>query len=138
MTGQRVVRCGVVVFHVVVHGADQGHLVHHLGQPRQMFADGNPIGLGRNRLVRPANGLGRIRLHIEHVDMTRPAKLVEENHRLRPGLGRVSGCDFEVLGIFSPEQLRYGQSQQAEPADLQGVSPGQPSRVKPGASEGMF
>ena len=82
--GQRVVRRRVVVLHGVGHAPHERDLVHDLRHPRQALGDLDRRRNGRDRLVRPADLVGRVRLHVEHVDVARPAELVEEDHGLRP------------------------------------------------------
>ena len=112
--GQRVVARRVVVLHRVRHATDQRHLVHDLRRLRQLLADLDAVGARRDRLVRPANALGRVRLHVEHVDVARPAPLKEEDDRLRARLDARfalrSFDDFEPprrlskFGIVSPSK----------------------------------
>ena len=83
-----------MILHVMVHGADERHFVHHLGQPRQMLANSDAVGFAGGRFVRAANPLRRIGLHVEHVDVTRPAELIEENDGLGARLGRVPSWQF--------------------------------------------
>ena len=60
---------GWQILHRVMHTAHQGHLIHDLGDVRQMFADLDAIGTGRNTLVRPANLTRSVGFQVEHVDV---------------------------------------------------------------------
>ena len=78
----------------------------------QTLADLNARRLGGDRLIRPAESLRSVRLHIEHIDMARPAELIQEDHALGPRRR-------PVLLPFRPQQPRQRQPQHAQPADLQ-------------------
>src|SRR5207244_2675401 len=86
MPGQAIVSGRVMVLHRMVHAADQGELVRHPRYARQPFTHHQSRGLGRNRLEFTSNRLRRRRLHVERIDMTRPAELMQENDRLGPRL----------------------------------------------------
>ena len=47
--------------------------------PRQLLADLDAVGPAGDRLVRPANSFGRVRFHVEHVDVRRTAPLEKED-----------------------------------------------------------
>ena len=127
-----------MIVHVMAHGPNERHLVHHLRQPRQMLADGDAVRLGRSRLVQAADAFGRFGLHVEHVDMARPAELVEENHRLRHRLREIPRSAFRIPRFLGLEQFRKAQSQQTQPAYLQRVASGKARLVESRASEGVF
>ena len=70
-----------------------------------------------NRLVRPANIFHGVGLHVEHVDVTRPAELEKKHHRFHArfaGLGRRHGLGAQQAG--------QGKTEQAKAADLDCVS----------------
>src|SRR5262249_45699258 len=52
------------------HAVQQGHVLHHSGDPRQVLADADAGHGGRNRLDLAG---GVFRLGVEGVDVTRPA-----------------------------------------------------------------
>ena len=141
MPRERIVGRRVVILHVVVHRPDKRHLVHRFGQPRQMLADGDAVRLRGNRLVRAANAFRRLRLHVEHVNVTGPAELIEKNHGFGPRPGRISSSELRFPSFnqrLRPQQFRQGQPEQAQPADLQQVPPRKRCRVESCASKRMF
>ncbi len=76
-----------------------------------------PSRLAGDRLVRPADALRRVRLHVEHVDVRRPAPLEEKDDRLRPRL--------DALRLLSARSRpRHVQPEQTEAADFQRVAAG--------------
>ena len=80
MSRQRIIGRRIVVVHVVVHRADQRHLVHDLRESRQMLADRDPIRARPLGFMLTAHRFRRVRFHVEHVDMARPAELIQKNH----------------------------------------------------------
>ena len=98
--GERVVARRVVVLHRVVHGPDEGDLVHDLRGAREEGVDLDAIGAGGHRLVQAADALGRVGLHVESLEVARPAPLEEEDDGLRAGgwVLRGLGLGGEELG----------------------------------------
>ena len=84
VAGEGVVAGRVVVLHRVRERADQRHLVHPLGRLGQLLADLDVRAARRDRRQRPANAVGGVGLHVEHVDVARPAPLEQEDHPLGP------------------------------------------------------
>ena len=84
MARERVVAGRVVVLHGVVQRADHGALVHMPGHPRKVLANLNVRAGGANLPVRRTVFLRRVRLHVEDVDLARPAPLEKENDRFCP------------------------------------------------------
>src|SRR5438046_4696906 len=117
----------------MVHGADERDFIHDLREARQSVVDLNAIGAAGHRLVRPANAFGRVRFHVEHVEVARPAELVEEDHRLR---ARLRALPFRPF--LGAQQTGHGQTEQTEPADLQEMPAREAGFVKTATSEGMF
>ncbi len=111
--------------------ADERDLVHDLGDLGQLLADLDAAALGGDRLVRPADALGRVRLHVEHVDVARPAALEEEDDGFRADRRRGGG--FVFLGR---QQARERKAEQAESADLQGAAARELDAIETVASEG--
>src|SRR5438046_2922012 len=103
-------------------------LFHDLGRLWQLFANRDAVRIAAHRLVRRADALGCIRLHVEHVDVRRPAPLEKEDHRLRPGL------DLLRLLFRRLQQLRKRESEQPRAAELQRESAAERSRVETGTS----
>ena len=63
---------------------DLGKLVDHLGEPRQMLADGQARLSGRDRLKLAANAGRSARLHVKRIQMRRSAELMQEDDVLGP------------------------------------------------------
>ena len=86
----------VVVLHRVRERADQRHLVHPLGRFGQLLADLNLRAARRDRLERRAILIRRIGLHVEHIDMARPAPLKQEDDPLGPNSrpGQLAACSI--------------------------------------------
>jgi hypothetical protein len=129
-TAQRIIACRVVVLHGVMNRPDERDLVHDPGHARQAFTHLDAIRARRDRLVRSANLLRRVRLHVEHVEVTRPAPLEEEDDG--PGL-----CLGTFLKRLGPEQLRERQAQQSQPADLEHLPAREWRGVEAPAGEGL-
>src|SRR5258706_15971698 len=79
--------------------------------------------------MRAADLFRGVRFHVEHVEMTRPTPLEEEDDRLGARLGTFP------LGL-SAEQLRQRQTEQAEAADFEHLPARQRRRVEPAAGGG--
>ena len=108
VAGQAVVGGRVVVLHLVVHRPDLGELAHHLREPGQVLGD-EQARLGRgDRLELAADAVGGVGLHVERIEVRRPAELVEEDDVL--GLGTKSRSQFR-------RAEQGGQVQAREPAD---------------------
>ena len=122
---QRVVTRRVVVLHRVIHRADERDLVHDLGHARETLAHLDAVGAGGDRLVRPANLFRRVRLHVEHVDVARPAPLEKEDD----GLGLCLRPFLERLGA---EQLRKSKPEQTQSADFDHLPARERRRVEAG------
>ncbi len=116
MAGDRIVAGGRVILHGVSQRANDGHLVHPLGHFRQQLANLHARHVGRDGLVRTADRVGRVRLHIESIDLAGPAPLEQKDHglstRLDPWRGVVPG------GV---QQFGKGQPQQPRAADTQNL-----------------
>ena len=88
MAGQAVVRRRVVVPHRVMDRADLGELSMTVAN-RGRCSVTVQAGLGRrDRLELAADAVGRVRLHVEGVDVRRAAELVQEEDVLRPAAQR--------------------------------------------------
>jgi hypothetical protein len=57
---------------------------------------------------------GRFRLHVEHVELTRPAELIKKDYALGACLRRI-GASL----LFGREQFGHGEAQEPKSADLQ-------------------
>ena len=77
--GQAVISCRVVVLDPVVYRTNLGEAIDDRREPRQMFGDPEPRLTGRNRLELASNPVRGIRLHVEGVEMRRPAELVQKD-----------------------------------------------------------
>src|SRR5690606_15499048 len=89
-----------------------------------MFADLRAWDARGDRLIRAADGVRRVGLHIERVDMTRPAPLKQKDDRLGPRT-RPRGRRRSL------EQPREAQSQQSQTADLEHL----PATLAPRAND---
>ena len=69
-----------VVVRLVVHRPEQGEPVGAAGQARQQLADVQPGDRRRDRLERPAVLDRGVRLHVERVEVARPAPEPEHDH----------------------------------------------------------
>jgi hypothetical protein len=70
----------------VVHAAHQGNPVRHAGHVRQQFGHADVGSARRDRLEIAADGVGRVRLGIEGVNVAGTAELVQEDDRFRARL----------------------------------------------------
>src|SRR5438445_9666304 len=88
------------------HGADDAELVGDAGQPRQVLTNPKTRRPRRDGPKRAANVAGRRRLHIESLELTRPAEQQHEDDRARAALMNGSGRTSRgVAGsVFSVEQ----------------------------------
>ena len=120
MPGERIIAGRVVVLHGVMHGPDQGDLVHDLRHTLHAFADVQAGHVARNTFERPADSFGGVRLAVEHVDVARPAPLEEEDNGL--------GACGEFLRRFRAQQFRHAQAQQPEAAYFEEVASGHTAR----------
>ena len=102
MTGQAVISGRVVVLHPVIDRADLRELVDHRGEPGQMLADRQTRLAGGDRLKLAANAGRRGRLHIERVEVRRPAELMQEDD--------VLGSSRRARVLFGLEQRGQAQS----------------------------
>jgi len=68
--GMRFNRCRIVQAVGMMHAANQGAVVHHLGHSWQMLADSQTGHRSGDRLELAADGTGRLRLQIVGVQMT--------------------------------------------------------------------
>ncbi len=127
--GQGVVAGRVVVVHGVVQGPDHGDAVHEPRHAGKVFADLDVRAAGPDRLVRTAVFPGRLRLHVEDIDLAGATPLEEEDHGLGPrGDGNPRRSRFRGL-----EDLRHGQAKQAHPARLEHGAPGEFEGTEAGA-----
>ncbi len=94
-------------------GADERAFVHQPGDFRQMLANLDVLDAGGDRLELPTHFARRVHLQIKHVLMRRPAR--QENHDDR--LVRTTNAGLRL----GAEQLRQGNSAEAERADLQKI-----------------
>jgi hypothetical protein len=120
LPGEGVVAGRVVVLHGVGQRADERDVVHPLGRFGQLLADLDIRAARGNRLERAAIVVRRIRLHVEHIDVARPAPLEQKHHRLRLDRGSVG---LMALGGF--EEPGDGEPQHPEPAHRNGPPPAQ-------------
>src|SRR5262249_18664465 len=59
-----------------------------------------------------AHSVGRLGLHVERIDMARPAELVEKHHRFGPG-------GLESLVLSRTQEMRKRQTEHSLAADRQ-------------------
>jgi hypothetical protein len=102
-----------VVINRVADGADDGVAMGLLREQRQVFADLETRHRGRDRFELAAYLGRRVELEVEGVLMRRPARQVDHDHRLVPGV--------QSRGGLGAEQLRQRQPAHAERADAQEV-----------------
>ncbi len=79
VAGQAVISRRIVVLHPVIHRTDLGEAIDDRRKPRQMLADTKTGLAGGDRLELAANSVGRIGLHVEGVEVRRPAELVQQD-----------------------------------------------------------
>ena len=106
----------------VIEGADDGYAVHDLRQVRQVFAHVAAGELRADGLERAARLGGGRRLHVQRVELARPAEEVEEDDVLGAAEAsfarRGSGCTgLEAEGVFEAE------AECTQRADLEEVAP---------------
>ena len=98
-----------------------------------MLVNLDAVGVRGDGFVRSADSLGCVGLHVEHVDVARPAILEKENDGF--------GARFWALAFgqrFGAQQPGQGEAQQAEPADLEHVPARNTGFVKTAAGEGLL
>src|SRR6185436_10016778 len=101
------------------------------------FADLDAVGAGTNGFVRTTDLFGRIGFHVEHVDMTGPAPLEEENDRFNPRLRSLGLRSLRLLGGFGAQQTRQRHATKSKAPDLEQLSARPGGRVKARAGVGM-
>jgi len=105
-------RCMCVV-DAVMHRPDQRTMVHPRGASEEMFAELNPRNRRLNRLKLPPNPRRSVRLHIPHVEMTRPTVQKQQNaligSSLLPDMGFLRS---QQTGQRDPRQAQRSQLQQ--------------------------
>ena len=103
----------VVVRVVAVNAAHHRDAIHPPRQQRQVFAHREARHRRRDRLVRPANLGGRVRLHVERFELAPPAEEEQADDRLRFRLW--SRC--RGRGVEAAEQPEAAGNEQIAPAD---------------------
>src|SRR5262249_34305865 len=83
-----------------------------------MLDDGNARNAGGDRLELAANLGRRFRLHVEGINLARPAIEIEEDARLGSAFGLAGGLEPRFL----LQQLRQCQAKDGTGADLEKVS----------------
>jgi hypothetical protein len=86
IAAQAVIAGRVVIFHGVVQGAHQRHLVHDARQAGEAFAHRHARHIAGDGLELAADGVGRGRFHVEGVVMTGTAPLMQEDNGASAGL----------------------------------------------------
>ena len=115
-SGQDGVRVVAVVG--VRNRPDQGRLVHPAGEPRQVLADLKARNAGGDRPELTPDLGGRVRLHVEHVEVAGPAEQVHEDDRPGPGCwpSRSPGGRLE-------QARKRHRAEERQPADSQYLAP---------------
>ena len=107
MSGAAVVVVGVR------HRADDGVFVRDLGQTPQVLADEQVRRAAFDGLERPAHLTLRVRLHVKGLELARPTKQEQKDHRLR------LSTHESLLRLLRGENARQGHPEQACSANLQ-------------------
>ena len=116
----RQAQIGAVLIEAAVERADDGKLLHHSRQPRQMFADLDPRHVRGDRPEASADLGRRLHLQVDHVLVRRAPREIDHDHGLvaeAPG-SRVASGPRRLGG----EEPRHRQPAEGEAADLQGVA----------------
>jgi len=105
-----------MILHGVRHRSNQRHFVHPLRHFRQQFTHLDSVRATGNGLIGTPDSVRRVRLHIEHVDVTWPAPLEKENHRFRSGSRNRQRCR-------GTQQFRAAETEQPATSGLKDLSP---------------
>ena len=101
----------------VGHRVDQRELVSDLGQLGVHFVDAHARHLGGQGLVRSADRVGRVGLHVPGIDVARSAAEQEEDARLLGGHGFAAGVQL----VAAPDRSRQAQRKRAQATGDEGL-----------------
>ena len=120
-------RVGVMAVVAVSDGPNQRGIAHATRRPGQVFTDLNTRHRRRDWLELATDVRRGLRLQVEHVDVARAAKEIDEYDRV--GGCRPSGRDLSGVGRL--QETRQGhRRKQRQPSDAQQITPG-PAVTRP-------
>ena len=124
VAGKKPMRRGPMITVVVGKAPDHRGPVHDPGMKGHLVADPKAWKAGRNRPVGTSIFPRRIGLHVEGIQLRWSAVLPYENHRTLASARRP--------GAFSPEELRQGETEGAQGAGGDELTPAEAVAETPG------